>query len=376
MRIEKFDKNFKAINVDANDVYFVNANDISEAIYGIYYSNEEKCYRRLPKHVADNVNDGVKNLAYHTSGGRIKIKTNSPYLVIRAFAKPNGIMTNMPISAQWGFAIKEGLLYHGEISPTDVDITSQQTEQNVIFQGMRYIGNGEHDLTIFTPLYNGVNEIFIGVKKGCYLEKGSEYKYAKPIVFYGSSITQGGCASNSASSYINMLSESLSSDILNLGFSGSAKAEKVICDYVASLDPSIFVIDYDHNAPTVEHLINTHYLLYKTIREKHKNTPIVLLTRPNADRDCITVDGVLREPVIGFSKGGNAYANKRIEIVKATYEKAICSGDKNVYYICGADFFPNELRAYCTVDTCHPNNLGFYFMAKRLEPLLKELLEK
>lgn len=375
-RIEKYDANFKAINISSSEVEFFDAKTIDGALYGIYYCNTEKLYRRMPKEVADEVSDGVAHLAYHTASGKLKIKTNSPYLVIRAEETPNSVMNNMPISSQWGFSIKENGVYHGVVLPIADEIFSQRDNERVTFQGMRYLGEGEHDLTIYFPLYNGVKEVYIGVKKGAYVEKGSEYKYQTPVVFYGSSITQGGCVTASCNAHVNIVSEMLDTNVLNLGFAGNAKGEKIMADYLASLNPSVYVIEYDHNAPTVEHLEKTHYPLYKTIRDSHPTTPIILVSRPDVDRDYILVNGIMREPVVGYEENADIEANRRINVVKNTYNKGLENGDKNLYFIHGETLIPTKLRQYATIDTCHPNELGAYYMAKRTCEVLQPLLEK
>ena len=375
-RIEKYDANFKAINISSSEVEFFDAKTIDGALYGIYYCNTEKLYRRMPKEVADEVSEGVAHLAYHTASGRLKIKTNSRFIVIRAELEPYDIMNNMPISSQWGFSIKENGIYHGAIMPTSNEIIAQRDCTLTTFQGMRYLGEGEHDLTIYFPLYNNVKEVFIGVEKGAYVEKGSEYKYQTPVVFYGSSITQGGCVTASCNAHVNIVSEMLNTDVLNLGFSGNAKGEKIMADYLASLNPSVYVIEYDHNAPTVEHLQETHYNLYETIRAKNPTTPIILVTRPDVDRDYILVNGIIREPIVKFNYDANTNINRRINVVKNTYNKGIANGDKNLYFIHGETLIPCELRQYATIDTCHPNELGAYYMAKKTCEILKPLLEK
>ena len=118
---------------------------------------------------------------------------------------------------------------------------------------------------------------------------------------------------------------------------------------------SIFVYDYDHNAPTIEHLKNTHEPMFKAIRSAQPDLPIVILSRPQF----ILTDA----------------EEKRLEIIKTTYQNAINSGDKNVYLITGP-----ELMKYAgndgTVDNCHPNDVGFHSMAKVLGDLLEKLLIK
>ena len=50
---------------------------------------------------------------------------------------------------------------------------------------------------------------------------------------------------------------------------------------MASLDYSVFVSDYDHNAPNPEYLAQTHEKLYKTIRAAHPDVPVVFVGRPD-----------------------------------------------------------------------------------------------
>ena len=84
------------------------------------------------------------------------------------------------------------------------------------------------------------------------------YVVEKPIVFYGSSITEGGCASRVTNAYPALLSKWLNADYINLGFSGSAKGEIPVAEFIAEQSMSAFVYDYDHNAPNPEHLAATH----------------------------------------------------------------------------------------------------------------------
>ena len=129
-----------------------------------------------------------------------------------------------------------------------------------------------------------------------------------------------------------------------------------MAEYISGIDMSVFVYDYDHNAPTAEHLANTHETFFRVIREKNPTLPVVMMTRPS----------------ITYTEEHK----KRREIVRATYEKARAAGDENVYFIDGEKFFGDEDRELCTVDRVHPNDLGFYKMASVVEPVIKEILEK
>ena len=140
-------------------------------------------------------------------------------------------------------------------------------------------------------------------------------------------------------------------DHINLGFSGSARAQVEIAEYIAKLDMSIFVYDYDYNADDPEFLEATHERMFKTVREKHPDVPIIMMSRPK------------------FCLDGEEL--KRVEIIKKTYENAKSRGDKNVYFIDGRD-----LCKYCgdegLVDNIHPTDHGFASMARVLGDLIEE----
>ena len=146
-------------------------------------------------------------------------------------------------------------------------------------------------------------------------------------------------------------------DFINLGFSGNCKGEESMVKYIASLDVSLFVCDYDHNAPTAEYLENTINNLYNVYRKAKPNVPIVLISKPNY---------YFRGKV---DKG----AKNRLKVLKSLYNEAIKKGDKNIYLIEGKNLFKQNYDL-CTVDGTHPNDLGFYFMAKEIEKEIKKIL--
>jgi len=225
----------------------------------------------------------------------------------------------------------------------------------------------KHEILLNLPLYNGVNSVKIGIKKGCNLYAPVKYKYEDPIYFYGSSITQGGCASRPGNTYMAQLSRTLDFDFVNLGFSGSARGEQELAEYIADKKMTAFVLDYDANAPTVSHLSDTHYNFYKTIREKNKELPIIMISFPQYNkRNAFHYFGaplIARDLILSD------------EIIRKTYMRALSEGDKNVYYIDGETVFGYEDQDFCTVDNCHPNDHGFYMMAKAIMPFIKKILK-
>ena len=217
-------------------------------------------------------------------------------------------------------------------------------------------------MELFLPLYSAVNSIYVGLEKDCILQSPSEYKHSQPVLFYGSSITQGACASKPGDDYINRLSRMLNTDFINLGFSGSATAEQVIADYISKQNASVFVLDYDYNAPDAEYLEKTHFRLYETVRKANPTTPIIMMTMP-------TIEG--REK----RYEDKPWFKPRRETILKNVSKIEKLQDKNFYFIdCYGCFGALENGECGTIDDSHPDSLGFLRMAERVYPVLNRLL--
>ena len=172
------------------------------------------------------------------------------------------------------------------------------------------------------------------------------------MVFYGSSITQGAFACRPGNSYQNFLSRALDMDYVNLGFSGNCLGDPELVDYMAKLPMCCFVCDYDHNAPTAEHLEKTHFEVYRRIREQNPDLPFIMISKPDY----------------------RPHQPARRAVIMESYRKALAAGDKNVYFLDGSAFFTGAEREACTMDGTHPNDLGLYRMAKGMEHLLRRIL--
>ncbi len=355
MRISDIDKNFLQQSADENTVW-IDVKSSPFKIYGVFYDDERKEFARVPHDIATATNEGVAILAKNTAGGRIKFKTNSTSISIKCTLPNNGIMTHMPLTGSNGFSIYVNGKFYTKSSP-GWQIFATDDKKIVFTSKALLLSCGEiNDIEIYFPLYGGVNELYIGLDSDCKIEKADGYKYANPIVYYGSSITQGGCASRPGNDYQGHIERWLNADYVNLGFSGNGKGEIVMANYIISLNPSIVAIDYDYNAPDLEYLEKTHYPFYKQIRLALPDTPIIFLSKPD----------------YRHNKKENA---PRREVVKKTYLKSISEGDKLTDFIDGETLFGAEDYDACTVDGCHPNDLGFYRMAKTIYPFIKKFIK-
>ncbi len=361
MRIEEVDKNFiVSADITEPDIVWYNAKDFS--LHGVFYCEQEKRYLRFPHEIAKTVSESVAFLNTSTSGGRVRFKTNSSYIAIRVVSDRLGALPIMPKSGYSGFDLYRNFEGRDRYFTTFIP---QDTKADGYSSGTKTYG----ELTNYTinfPLYGGVQELFIGLKKDAVLENPTPYRHTLPIVFYGSSITQGGCASRPGNCYQGFLSRRLDTDFINFGFSGSGKGEKEMAEYIASLSMRLFVLDYDSNAPSEEWLNATHYPFYKTVREKNPNLPIVIISHPSALQR-VTYECKV-EPTWGTFE-------KRRDIIYNTYKRALNEGDTNVYFLDGKEIFAGEEWDAVTVDGVHPNDFGFFRFAQKLETIIKPLLE-
>ena len=350
MKIEQLDKNFAIVNQDNGEekvVYTIPHEKFD--LYGVYYDQTEGQFRRLHKDLADKVSAQVKCWGACTSGGRIRFRTNSSTIGLEATYPALVRFSHMPDTGCGGFTLlKKTDKGYKLINTFRLDLGKELLNQTISVDGgvmTEYI--------LFLPLYNTVGSIKITLDKNATVTGGEKYRDVKPILYYGSSITQGGCASRPDNSYQALISKWNNIDFVNLGFSGGAKAEELMVEHILSYDVSLFVLDYDHNAPNVEHLKKTHYKLYKRYREVHPDTPILIMSKPDYER--------------------YPHNKERFKVVQETYKRAKEEGDNNVYFIAGKDLFGKKDRENCTVDGTHPNDLGFYRMAKKIYKKIIEI---
>jgi hypothetical protein len=352
MDISTLDPNFKIeTSFDGPDLVWYSVKQDPFRVYGLYDYKHHFPFVRLPLDVEQATSPGVLNLAYRTAGGRVRFKTDSPVIAIKTTYPGSYLMPHMPPTGSNGFDLyeKKGSQYN--FLKMFVPPVEAKGAYDGIFKSQ---STKMKDLTIHFPLYYRVDALYIGLKKGSVLLAAPPYKHQKPIVYYGSSTTQGGCASRPGNTYQAHISRWFDADHINLGFSGSGKGEDAICDWMATLEMSMFVSDYDANAPTVEHLKATHYRLYRKIRDAHPDIPYILLS--SATKYAASTHN------LGF-----------LAVICATYEKAKAEGDKNVYFIHGNELFGEVDRDMCTVDGGHPNDGGFYRIAKRLAQTIQTI---
>ncbi len=342
MKIEKVDKNFlkeEFIEPDNKKCYTIPCKGFD--LYGVFYDEKREKFMRMDGDVAEGVSDVLGYLAVNTSGGRIRFSTDATKIGIAVEYKGLARLSHMPLTGSCGFALLEKV---GNTYKTITTFRPNYDEETGYTGEIDLKEKKKREFILYFPLYNEVTSLKIYLDQEAKLYDAEKYRDIKPMLYYGASIDQGGCASRPDCSYPAMISKWNNIDFINLGFSGNAKGETVIAEYLTKIDCSLLFIGYDGNAPDVEFLRNTHFRFYETYRKAKPNVPIVFMS------------------IACFDKYPNA--PERREVVIESYNRAVAQGDENVYFVDGKTVFGERDREICTVEGVHPNDLGFYRIAK------------
>ena len=215
----------------------------------------------------------------------------------------------------------------------------------------------EREYKVYLPLYDGVKNIEIGIDSSSFIIV-PDRNLEKPIIFYGTSITQGGCASRPGMAHTNIINRKLDRDILNFGFSGNGRMEEPIAKLISEFDAKIYVIECMPNMIFPESITKRTIPLIDTIREKNPNTPIILVDLFKA------TFSVLNNKVLEWGKGMD-------NALKIEYQKMIDNGYNNLFYFETLNALGDDQEG--TVDGVHFTDVGFIRYADFLIENFKEL---
>ncbi len=317
-------------------------------VFGVPFFDEKKKLERLPIELREKLTN-LEFLGRRCPGARIGFRTDADTFTVRISLKTLSPDVGMSLYACQSASVmvgdRQNSVFAALINPPNYDTK--------VFEKTVSKSSDMEEVTIWLLRNEEIENVEIIFPDNARVEAPTPYKYGKAL-YYGSSITEGGCCCNVTNGYNAILSRWLDLDYYNFGFSGRAEGEIEMADYINTIDMSLFILDYDHNAPNVEHLRKTHEPFFKRIREKNPNLPILMLSKPDFD---YTSDSW-----------------ERREVIKNTYNNAIKAGDKNVYFIDGETYFGEYDRHLCTIDRIHPNDLGFYRMANVILPTMKKML--
>ncbi len=317
-----------------------------------WFSEDTPVLRRLPARLKDTFRAPVWGLAQHPSGGRLRFRSDSLQVGILAESPDGSVMHHITSIGQSGFDLYVDGEYFNSAWP-DKDRKIAKTWTVAAERKLR-------DFTIYLPLYKGVAVKELTLDAGAKIEGPAAFAIPKPVVHYGSSITQGGCASNPGASCQAFVSRWLNVDFVNLGFSGNGMGEPALAEAIAEIDASAYVLDFWGNpSPEVYEAALPPFV--DILRKKHPATPILVLSP-------------FYFPGESLGGGLSLAQQKKRATARAFVEERRKAGDAAISFVDGLEMLSRE-QAAGLVDGVHANTLGFWFNAKGLEPHLRRALK-
>ena len=325
---------------------------------GFPWFDQDGVFRRLPLTLPEELPQAVDALANCPAGGQVSFRTDSPRVAVRVSLAGPANMVHMPATGQCGFDLYTGPPRAQRFHTASKYDHRQTAYELVLFEHPDAV---PRTFTLNFPLYQGVMEAQIGLVPGARVGPPPPYSLPGRVVIYGTSITQGGCASRPGMAYTNVLSRALNVEIVNLGFSGSGKGEPAVCRAFAQIpNPLLYVLDYEANAKGGEPLMETLPQNIRILREAHRDVPILILSRIAFARD-LTHAQSLQER--------ERSRDLQSQLVATLRQK----GDPQLHFLDGSTLLGADFDE-CTVDGVHPTDLGFMRLAKGLEPEIVRIL--
>lgn len=323
-------------------------------VEGRGWDDTEKYYDRLPSRAKGKVRDAVWGLSRHSAGMLSRFKTNAREIwVDYKVSSPRLAMSHMPATGVSGID-----LYADDVDGVarwvSVSRPANQITRASLISGL---SPQERNFTAYLPLYNGTEYFRIGVTADADFEPIAP-RTAKPIVFYGTSITHGACASRPGMPHPAILGRRLNRPTINLGFSGNGKMESAVGDLICELDAAVYVIDCLPNMVAPE-IGERAFALVKQLRAARPDVPILLVEDRTYTNAWLIPSRQAR------------HESSRAALRQA-YEKLLQAGVERLAYLQGEKLLASDRDD--TTDGSHPNDLGFFRHANAMEPVLKQLL--
>lgn len=330
--------------------------DITEwGVEGRILPDQERArwFDRLPASAEGKVTAAVWGLSRDSAGMVVRFKTDATELWIDYTLKDNGIaMPHMPATGVSGVD-----LYardkDGKWKWVNVTKPAAQTVKANWISGM---APGHREFAAYLPLYNGIESLKIGVKKGTKFEGLAPRE--KPIVFYGTSITHGACASRPGMVHTAILGRWFDRPVANLGFSGNGKMHEEVANYLVQVDAAAYVIDCLPNMNAAE-VTQRCVPLVKQLRSTKPDTPIVLVEDRRNTNDWIL-------------PARNQHHTANHAALKKAHQELTAAGVKNLYYIEGDHLYGDDTEG--ATDASHASDLGFMRQAEIFKPVLEKAL--
>ncbi|MDO5395832.1 MAG: SGNH/GDSL hydrolase family protein [Bacteroidales bacterium] len=327
-------------------------------LYGTVAKNQSVNYVRVPDSLKKNMRPELYDLATNTAGMYIRFASDASAIGAKWKATKKFDMNHMTATGIRGLD-----LYTMLDDGTWTTVSSARPSffrHNTTTMVMTDMTPRMREYMLYLPLYDGVDSIYIGVDSMatvCMPSLDSPVA-ANPIIMYGTSILQGGCASRSGMVHTSIIGRKLNRQVINLGFSGNARLDLDIAGLIADTPASVIVVDPLPNLKTPE-LVERMPAFIAAIRSKQPSTPILLVESPIF-------------PLMRFNEETLQTITEKNKALQKIYDDLVSAGDANIHYFKGEDVLGDCVEG--TVDNYHLTDLGFTHFADALSPVISALI--
>lgn len=325
-------------------------------ITGSVVSDAENPYQRLPEAMKDSVRGELWELGGNTAGMSVRFLSNTTSIKVKWKSVMKRRMNHMTPTGIRGLDIyvmndDSTWTFMNSVRP---NINNHKSEYSVV-TGM---DAKDREYMMYLPLYDGVDSLYIGVDSASIIARPAINLPCrqKPIVMYGTSILQGGCATRAGMAHTNILQRELNREVINLGFSGNARLDLPIAELMGSIDAGLYVIDALPNN-TTENLKKNIDVFYRTLRKANPSVPILFIESPYF-------------PIMRFSKDVEMALREKNQALRDYFDRLVSEGEQEIYYMNGEDVLGDDVEG--TVDNYHFTDKAFRYFADQLMPLVKK----
>ena len=326
-------------------------------LYGKAIESTASRYQRFPAEYESLSRDALWKLSLHSAGLYVRFRSDAPAIHAR-WTNHNNHMPHMTdvgvggldlyahLDGKWRF-VGSGFNWKGD-NPHE----------------RRLVGNMQpvmREYMLYLPLYDALDRLEIGVPEGyAILEPALPSPRADgPVVMYGTSILQGGCASRPGMAHTAILSRALDREVINLGFSGNARLDLEVAQLIARVAaPSVIVLDYVPNAGA-DLIREKGEAFFRVIRTAHPTVPVIFVENPIFPHSI--VDQAIAKEI----------ADKNAALAQL-FERLVSAGEQGLFYVPGEGLIGTDGEA--TVDGCHFTDLGMMRYVEKLLPVVKEAM--